>query len=199
MELSVGIQDHIEGRLFGGSSTRETVARIMVEVFSNDLAIQYNMNGQKEQILFGKFHIANMHNHRIKMSISRNKHISPVPLPYLQYAPNGTLSLKENHIIDRSTCIKDKVNLCILLEQPCVFWKSSQWKILRLLMFRMQLEWCSLSVNVNDKDGTNDECSIVGKTCANRPKTSFLFETPPALTWGESHAPNRGESRAICR
>ena len=45
LELTAGVQDHIEGRLFGGSSVRETVARIMVKLFSNDLAIQYNMNG----------------------------------------------------------------------------------------------------------------------------------------------------------
>ena len=45
LELTASIQDHIEGRRFGGSSVRETVARIMVELFSNDLAIQYNMNG----------------------------------------------------------------------------------------------------------------------------------------------------------
>ena len=39
---------------------RETVARIMVELFSNDLAIQYNMNGQKGKMSFGKLHLANV-------------------------------------------------------------------------------------------------------------------------------------------
>ena len=65
---------------------RETVARIMIELFSNDLAIQYNMNGQKGKMSFGKLHLANLHNHRSQMSISRNKHISPVTVPYLQHA-----------------------------------------------------------------------------------------------------------------
>ena len=65
---------------------RETVARIMIELFSNDLAIQYNMNGQKGKMSFGKLHRANLHNHRSQMSISRNKHISPVTVPYLQHA-----------------------------------------------------------------------------------------------------------------
>ena len=35
---------------------------------------------------FGKLHLANLHNHRSQMSISRNKHISPVTVPYLQHA-----------------------------------------------------------------------------------------------------------------
>ena len=65
---------------------RETVARIMIELSSNDLAIQYNMNGQKGKMSFGKLHLANLHNHRSQMSISRNKHISPVTVPYLQHA-----------------------------------------------------------------------------------------------------------------
>ena len=65
---------------------RETVARIMIELFSNDLVIQYNMNDQKGKMSFGKLHLANLHNHRSQMSISRNKHISPVTVPYLQHA-----------------------------------------------------------------------------------------------------------------
>ena len=75
LELTADIQDHIERLLFRESSVRETVARIMVEVFTNDLPIQYNMNGQKEKMSFGKLHLANSHNHRSQMSISRNKHI----------------------------------------------------------------------------------------------------------------------------
>ena len=38
----------------------ETVARIMVEVFTKDMAIQYNTNGQKEKMSFGKLHLANV-------------------------------------------------------------------------------------------------------------------------------------------
>ena len=86
LELTADIQVHIERLFYGGSSVRETVARIMIELFSNDLAIQYNMNGQKGKMSFGKLHLANLHNHRSQMSISRNKHISPVTAPYLQHA-----------------------------------------------------------------------------------------------------------------
>ena len=39
---------------------RETVTRIMVELLTNDLAIQYNLNGQKGKMSFGKLHLANV-------------------------------------------------------------------------------------------------------------------------------------------
>ena len=39
---------------------QETVTRIMVELLTNDLAIQYNLNGQKGKMSFGKLHLANV-------------------------------------------------------------------------------------------------------------------------------------------
>ena len=36
---------------------RETVTRIMVELLTNDLAIQYNLNGQKGKMSFGKHRV----------------------------------------------------------------------------------------------------------------------------------------------
>ena len=39
---------------------RETVTRIVVELLTNDLAIQYNLNGQKGKMSFGKLHLANV-------------------------------------------------------------------------------------------------------------------------------------------
>ena len=39
---------------------RETVARIMVELFSKDLAIQHNLNGHKGKMSFGKLDLANV-------------------------------------------------------------------------------------------------------------------------------------------
>ena len=45
---------------YGGNSVRETVTRIMVELLTNDLAIQYNLNGQKGKMSFGKLHLANV-------------------------------------------------------------------------------------------------------------------------------------------
>ena len=40
LELTADIKDHTERLFYGGSSVRETVARIMVELFSNDLATE---------------------------------------------------------------------------------------------------------------------------------------------------------------